>query len=472
MTELLDVQKAALEASKGKAGYAFWMEMGLGKTLTALTEFMGLVDDHKATRLVVVCPNSFKSGWVAEIQKQGIPVDHHIYESGGFNKHFTMRAFQKPPVLIVNYEAIRRPQTFEYILQFIKGRNAMIVFDESIQMKTHNSQQTKAGILLAQHFAYARILSGKPITQGPHDLWGQMRAIGQLEGRNYYGFRNAFCRMGGYMNKRVIGAQNEDILSKLIDPHVFRAEKSKWLDLPPKIYTTREYRMSPQQQAQYNTMEREFVAWIDDEENVSVDMAITKYIKLAQIQFGFLIDESGKVHQLVEPERNPRIAEIKEIIDSEVTGKVVVVYHHRYAGEVILAALAEYHPTFIRGNMDDTEITHNRDVFNKDPQCRVICIQSVAGRYGHTLVGGTKPEDHCSTMVFAENTWSLDTRSQLEDRIHRIGQRGESCVYVDLVGSNLDQKVVNALQLKQSIFDAIFVHIKSHSNRAPTNALV
>jgi SNF2 family DNA or RNA helicase len=462
MTELLEVQKAALKASDGKKGFAFFMEMGLGKTLTALTEFTDLVEQGEVTRLVVVCPNSFKSGWVGEITKQGINVDPWIYESGKDNHVFLRRRFMKPPVLVINYEAIRSRKTIEFIAQFIVDREAMIVFDESIQLKTYNSQQTKAGIELAGYFKYSRILSGKPITQGPHDLWGQMRAIRQLNGRNYFGFRNTFCRMGGWMNKRVTGVQNEEILGKLIDPHVFRAEKKDWIDLPPKLYTTRTYKMSKGQQARYDSMEEEFVAWLKTfDQEVTVDMAITKYIKLAQIQFGFLIDEDQRVHELVEADANPRIVEIKEIIDSEVTGKVVIVYHHRYSGEVLLKALADYNPTFIRGGMHESEITSNRDAFNKDPDCRVICIQTVAGRYGHTLIGGTEVENHCSTMIFAENTWSLDTRSQLEDRIHRIGQKGNSCLYVDLVGSSLDQKVVAALQAKQSIFDAVFAHIKS-----------
>jgi hypothetical protein len=162
----------------------------------------------------------------------------------------------------------------------------------------------------------------------------------------------------------------------------------------------------------------------------------------------------------VDPAHNPRIVQIKEILENEVTGKAVIVYHHKYAGEVLLAALAEYNPTFIRGNMEEAEITHNRDLFNNHPECRIICIQTIAGRYGHTLVGGLEVKNHCSTMIFAENTWSLDTRSQLEDRIHRIGQKGVSCLYVDLVGSDLDEKVVRALQLKQSIFDAVMTHIK------------
>lgn len=461
MTELMGVQKAALAASNGKAGFGYFLEMGLGKTLLSLHDFMQRVERKEASRLVVVCPNSFKSGWLTEVKKQNVPVECHVYESGGYNEAFLRRTFnEKPPMIVVNYEAIRRPNTQNYIRQFIKGRRAMIVFDESIQLKNNKSLQTKAAIELTKEFAYSRILSGKPMTQGPHDLWGQMRAIGQLEGFNYYAFRGWFCRMGGYMMKKVVGAQNEGKLAGLINPHVFRATKSEWLDLPPKIYTMREYSMSPAQQRQYDTMEQEFVTWINESEFVDVDMALTKYIKLAQILFGFIIDDDGRVHELVEPSVNPRIVELKEIIETEVTGKVVVVYNHRYAGEVLLKALAEYNPTYIRGQMDSAEIAANKDTFNNDPNCRVILIQSVAGRYGHTLVGGIEPENHCSTIIFMENTWSLDTRSQLEDRIHRIGQRGESCVYIDMFGSKLDKRIAGALQMKQNVFDAVFQHVK------------
>lgn len=459
MAQLLEVQQAALNAARGKPGFAYWMEMGLGKTLTALTEFVHLVADGEVTRLVVVCPNSFKGGWVAEIEKQDIPVDPWVYESGADNEIFARRVFTKPPVLIVNYEAIRREGTQNFVRRFIAGRKCMVVFDESIQLKNNKADQTKAAILLAASFRYARVLSGKPMTQGPHDLWGQMRAIGKLNGYNYYAFRGMFCRMGGYMAKKVIGAQNEEQLAALIDPHVFRATKDQWTDLPPKIYTTRDIEMGQVQRNQYRTMERDFVTWLESGDNVSVDMAITKHIKLAQIQFGFLIDEEGDIHELVEPEANPRINAIKNMLDDEIVGKAIVVYHHKYAGATLFNELSDYDPAIIRGGMIDAEITGARWHFNNDESCRVILIQTTAGRYGHTLLGRNTPREQCSTMIFAENTWSLDTRSQLEDRMHRIGQGADSCLYIDLVGSSLDRKIVQALQLKQSVFDAVMKHI-------------
>src|SRR4249920_3835209 len=107
---LLRVQEHALAASHGQPGFAYYMEMGLGKTLTALVEFTTLVNAKEVTRLVVICPNSFKAGWVDEIKKHNIDVHPHIYESGNdwSNDNFINTQFARPPVLIVNYEAIRK----------------------------------------------------------------------------------------------------------------------------------------------------------------------------------------------------------------------------------------------------------------------------------------------------------------------------------------------------------------------------
>jgi SNF2 family DNA or RNA helicase len=463
MTELLKVQHAALYASNGHYGFAFWLEMGLGKTLLALEEFMILVKRKQATRMLVVCPNSFKGGWLDEIEKHHIDADCHIYNAGEDkrNKEFLRRSFTRPPILIVNYEATRSAASRNPLADYLEHKPSYLVFDESIQLKTHDNLQTKGCIELSQYALYKRILSGKPITQGPHDLWGQLRCIGELNTRNYYSFKHMFCRLGGFKNRQVVGAINEDILAKWIDPHVFRAKKDDWLDLPPKVYSMRTYEMSPAQRSQYKAMEDDFVLWLNDEQNVTIEAAITKYEKLAQIQCGFIIDEEAHTHDLLPIEHNPRILALLETLQTEVSGKVIIVYVHRHAFFLLNAALAAYKPAYIKGGMKADEIEAQKKLFNDDPACRVILLQAIAGRYGHTLLGGSAHSDHCSTTIFFENSYSLDTRSQLEDRNHRLGQKGNSVLYLDLYATSMDKKVVTALQRKQSVFEAIFKHIKS-----------
>lgn len=457
---LLKVQQAALSASVAKPGFAYFMEMGLGKTLTALDEFLFLVGKHEVTRLVVICPNSFKAGWVDEIKKHGLNLHPFIYESGNdwYNNAFLKTSFDKPPVLIVNYEAIRNDSTKDSIARFVGDRDCMIVLDESIQIKTYNSQQTKAALALAPLFQYKRILSGKPVTQGPHDLWAQMRFIGAINTK-YHPFKTTFCKMGGFRAKKVVGTQNEELLADKIEKFIFRASKKDWTDLPPKLYTSRQYQLPPKLAAQYKSMEDDFVVWLDNNENVAVDAFITKYIKLAQIQSGFIIKEDETIEELIPPEENPRFNLVKDIVD-EVSGKVVVPYIHKYTRILLQRALADYDPAFIKGNMSPGEIQSQKDRFNNDSDCRVMLAQTRASKYGHTLIGGDNDLDRCSTMVFAENSYSLDDRSQIEDRIHRHGQTADSCLYVDVWGTALDRRVTKALQDKENISQAVFSYFR------------
>jgi SNF2 family DNA or RNA helicase len=341
-----------------------------------------------------------------------------------------------------------------------------IAFDESIQIKNHDAQQTKSAISLSRAGNVRRILTGKPTTQGPHDLWGQMRAIGQLEGRNFYAFRSMFCRMGGFKNKQVIGSQNEDILAGLIEPHVFRALKADWMsDNPRKDFTIREYELTAEQRKQYRSMEQAFVLWLTEEKYVTVDAAITKYMKLAQIQCGFIIDtdDESKVHVICPPERNPRVQLLDQILRDEVTGKAIIVYVHRYVFHILSEHLHEYNPAWITGGMTPAELAEQKRRFNEDPNCRIILVQERAGKFGHTLLGTPESRNRCSTTIFFENSYSLDDRSQVEDRNHRRGQTSDHVLYIDLCGTSMDRNVIRALQRKEAIFQAVFSKIKKHT---------
>lgn len=457
MFEPKGAQSEALRRSKGKRGFGYFMEQGLGKTSTTYQDFLDHALDYDLTRMVVIAPNSFKGGWADEASKFSFPVTPLVFESGNdsYLRSTIRRGFNTRPCLIVNYEAVRSQSTRDLIRHFVGDRRGYIVADESIKLKDPSSDQTKAALEIAKEFEFSRVLSGKPMAQGPHDLWAQMRFAKQLNGKSYYPFKTAFCKMGGFKMKQVTGAQNEDILAELINPHVFRATKAEWTDLPPKVYTMREYRLTPAMQSMYNQMEEDFVLWLSGNENVSVDAAITKYIKLAQIQAGFIIDEEGKTRTLVEPSKNPRLNVLEEIIRDEVVGKVSVVYNHKVVRPMLYERFSRFNPTHISGGMTTQEIEDNKRKFNEDPTCRIIFLTKAA-KYGHTLLGGPEVENHCSTQIFYENTYSLDDRSQIEDRSHRYGQLGDSMSYFDIIGTKLDRNAALALQRKESVFQAVF----------------
>lgn len=469
MIPLLDVQKAALQRSNGAIGFAYFMEQGLGKTLTAEADLLERVAEGNASRSLVVAPTSFKGGWIEEIAKYNLPINAKVWDSK--DPQWTVEHWMKQPSdhvkqLVVNYEAIRSERIQEFLRKYMEGHNVFGIWDESIQVSTFNADQTVAAINIAKELTYSRILSGKPIKQGPHDLWSQMRVIKQLNGYEYYPFRGMFCKMGGFKGKQVIGAQNENYLGELIDKHVFRATKAEWTNLPPKLWTTRSYELTKEMREYYRSMEDDFVVWLkevgDIDNAVTINVALTKFIKLAQIQGGWIFDEDRVVQQLVSDKANPRLNLLKETIANEVTGKVIIPYVHKPVFDQLMANFNHLNPAFIKGEMDSTEIEAQKRRFNNDRDCTAIFLQMKAGKYGHTLLGiQDDPAYRCSTMIFYENTYSLDDRGQIEDRFHRHGQTAENVLYIDLVGTELDRSAIGALQRKEGIFQAIVAHLSS-----------
>jgi SNF2 family DNA or RNA helicase len=462
MSTLDPVQIAGLDFARGKPGVGWFMEQGLGKSLTALTEYSWYAHQAEVDRMIVVCPNTFKNGWVDEIEKHGFEFDVHVFQSSKKTaaSQFVSRPHLHPPVLIVNYDAVRMANVLKGLSMWMERGPTYLAIDESIQIKGHKSLQTKAVHKLAYHAKFVRLLTGRPQTQGPHDLWGQLRAIGLFTERNFYAFRGAFCQMGGWQDKEVIAAKNPEALAAIMSPWVFQAKKKDWLpELPRKDYTIRDYKMSDTQFRQYAQMEHQFLLEIE-RGVITVDVAIAKYAKLAQIQTGFIYDDQGYVHELVPPAENPRINLLLQLLEEEVAGKVCIVYRHRAIFDVLLKALGSYDCAWITGGMKPEDITEQKARFNEDPHCRSILLQCDAAKYGHTLLGGPGEDDRCRTMIFFENSYSADTRDQIEDRIHRRGQTGESVLYIDLSGSPLDRRIVKALQRKDELYRSVFRNLK------------
>jgi SNF2 family DNA or RNA helicase len=465
MSQLDPVQIAALDFARDKPGVGWFLQQGLGKTLCALTEFSWYQGLGQADKMIVVAPNTFKQGWVDEIEKHGFSFSFHVFQSSKkeeAQRFLARQGHNAPAILIVNYEALRRPGVLTAIVKWAAIGKTYLAIDESIQIKGHRSNQTKAVHRLAAVCCWKRLLTGRPQTQGPQDLWGQLRAIDLFTDRNFYAFRGAFCIMGGWQNKEVIAEKRADVLARIMAPAVFQAKKADWLpDLPRKSPTIRDYQMSTAQLAQYNQMEHQFLVEIE-RGVVTVDVAIAKYEKLAQIQTGFVYDESGDVHELVKPSENPRLQLLKQILDDEVEGKVCIVYRHRPVFNLLLKALAKYDPAWIRGRMNPDDVEEQKARFNNDPHCRIILLQAEASKYGHTLLGDVNvEEDKCRTMIFFENSYSADTRDQVEDRIHRRGQTGEYVSYIDLSGSALDRRIVKALQRKERLYQSVFRNLKT-----------
>lgn len=435
-------------------GWGDFLEMRLGKTPKALNEFELFMRDYGFKRVVVFCPNTFKEGWVREALKSGASVPWFAYESRRENEA-RAEALKSKGVfgVAVNYEAVRTEKTRSFLSDLV-DKKTLVIADESICLKGHTSLQSKAVREVAAEAGAVRLLSGLPMTQGPQDLYAQFRAIRRMEGVNFYSYRNRFCKMGGFKAKKVVGVKNEEKLQSLLESCSFVAKKKDWGKQTGAEYYQEELLLPPALKKHYDAMDRDLVTLLADGEEVSADMVVTKLGKLAQISSGFAYHE-GRSYQLMDPKKTPKMERLLGLLE-ETLEKMVVVYNYTASGDALMECLNPYNPACIRSqdwmkkNGRDAESEKNR--FNQDAGSRVMILQTTSGKYGHDLSG--VDGDRCSKMVFYENTFSLDDRTQIEMR-NTTAFQNWSNEYFDFVSSPVEERAISALAKKENVVNAV-----------------
>lgn len=431
-------------------GFAHLLQMRLGKTPTALNEFALLHRDRGIKKHIVIAPNKYKHDWKTEAEKFGVPVPAGVLESSNREQARKFVAENKEFQLSVNYEALQYDATMD-LMRAIVDHEAMLTFDESILVKNRSSIAFKKGLELAKEAGYVRILTGKPMVQGPHDFYSQLRLIGELDGTNFFAFRNTFCLMGGFMGKQIVGVKNAERLQTLVKRRGFVAKRIDWMDTFDIDYETRRITMHPEQKKAYDEFDEEMLLLVNEHE-ITAEQAITKALKLQQISSGFIYDEYGTVHNLVPMEKLPKFIDLKEQLENEVEGRAIIFANFKPTIDRLLEALGPDRCAVIRGSMPPGKAQEEKVRFNTDPDCRILIGQFKATKYGHTLMGDDKYP--CLDTFYFENSYSLDDRSQTEERNQGAGQKGRIHV-VDYVTCQADQKIVKALQRKESISEAI-----------------
>jgi hypothetical protein len=434
-----------MRRSEGQSRFGYWMEMGLGKTPLTLNDY---IEHDDIELMIVVAPQSYKIDWALAPDEWGVG----FLQTGYWPKHPLPYDWEQG-VYALNYEAVSRSSAKKELLKIMEQRRVLLAVDESKALGNPSSGWTKATIELCKRAKMVRLLNGTPITQSPMDLYGQLRALGQLNGVTSVEFRNRYAVMGGYMGRQVLPEfKNGEELARIQDGCSFRALKKDWRkDLPPKSYAPVHLEMTDKQRGHYRTMLEEFYVMVEGAD-ITAEMVISQMMKLQQIASGFIL-EDGKARLLEEPSKNPKLNAMLELCDGP--GKTICVHYFRESGRLLIEALtrAGLNPAWIQGGMKPDDIIEQKRRFNDDPTCRAIVGQERAIALGHTLLGQSG-HDRCSRTCFFENSYSLYYRLQVEDRNHR-GDQDEPCTCYDFIASPIDAGAVKILTAKREMSAAL-----------------
>lgn len=377
-------------------GYALLMEMGTGKTITAVAIAGYLYLSGKIRRTLVVAPLSIVGVWQEEFEKfADFDYNLAVLSGVGSKKADTLGNLNGTglQVAVVNYESAWRLEK-----EIAVWRPDLIVADEGHKIKTHNISASKAMHRLGAMVAYRLLLTGTVITNKAIDVFSQYKYLNPtIFGNSFYSFRNRYFDMVGYGNHTpVLKRSMEPELIRKLHSVAFRATKSECLDLPAVTDIIRTVELETTAVKVYRDLVKESYAELSGGKEVTVTNILTRLLRLSQLTGGFIGDDAGSTPQNISRAKLNALSDILEEAQQE--GKKLVVIA-RFIPEIkaICAMLGKAGIGYscIMGGVKDREEQVAR--FQNDPDVQVFVGQIATAGLGITLTAA-------STMVF----YSLD----------------------------------------------------------------
>ena len=451
-------QLKALEKSWDKEVYAYFMEMGTGKSKVLIDNLAMLYDKGKVNGALIVAPKGVVGTWYNNELPTHLP-DHidnkTVLWQAMINKtqekklNTLFETGEELHILIMNVEAFSTKKGVDFARKFLSCHSTLMAVDESTTIKNPGAKRTKNILGLSKYSKYRRILTGSPVTKSPLDLYTQCQFLDPwlLGHASYYGFRTRYAIMknanfNGRSVQIVVGYHNLAELSYKLEPFSYRVLKDDCLDLPEKTFIKRIVQLSPDQQKLYSQMKEKALAVLNGK-MVSTTTVMTQLMRLQQITCGHFTADDGSTQEIP----NNRIDELTDVLE-EIEGKVVIWGHwQKDINQIIKAIVKEYGEKSVvdyYGLTPKNERQKNIDKFQTDPDCRFFVGTPATGGYGITLTAA-------SNMIYYSNGYDLEKRTQSEARIDRIGQK-YPMTYIDIMCENtVDERIVKALRNKINI---------------------
>jgi len=445
-------QMTALEKSWNRETFAYFMEMGTGKTKTTIDNIGYLYLKKRVNAALIVAPKSVYTVWKNEIEAH-LPdeIPRSIF-AWKVNKPKQYKKFitekDKLKFFLINVEALSTKKGLDECNKFLinQPQNIMVI-DESTTIKNPKAKRTKNILALRWRARIRRILTGSPVTKSPLDLYTQCAFLDPalLGFKSFYAFRNRYCTFDdvyvarGETIRVPDGFTNLDELEQKLKTFSLRLTKDQCLDIPEKIYQKREIELEGEQRRVYQRLKIEALAKFEDE-TISVHNQLTEILRLHQVANGYVKSDDGEILQF----KNEKLKALLEILE-ETDQKVIIWATYVHNIHEVIGALSEKYGSksvvSIYGEVSQQDRMVAVDRYQNDTECRFFVGNPTTGGYGLTLTAA-------KYVVYYSNNYNLEVRLQSEDRAHRIGQT-KNVVYIDIIAKDtIDERIVQALKRK------------------------
>lgn len=259
-------------------------EAGTGKTQIALSRAYHALENGEIEDVLVVCPASLVSNWVASLDKM---LMFEGYTKEGVERLkavTTVVSFQR------TYKTRRNGQRVMELRNEVDKRWGMMIVDEAHGLGGHNSIQTKACLTLAKLSKYRYALTGTPVSGGGggpdyKKLYGIIQFLHPGTWRNWSEFCSIYVRSYDHFYKP--RKYEDELCEKLMRENAIMCRLRDCYDMPAEEHEYLDCEL--REKAVYDDLRKGKVS----KYNIDLDVAGRIYPKLLQLCSGHLITEDG-----------------------------------------------------------------------------------------------------------------------------------------------------------------------------------
>jgi superfamily II DNA or RNA helicase len=431
--ELLPYQLDGIAFIAGMGRAILADDMGLGKTIQGVGVAEFLAREAEIRKVLVVCPASVKSQWLAEARRF-CDRECQLVLGGAAERE---RQYANDCFLtICNYEQVLRD-----ILAIETVKWDLIILDEGQRIKNWEAKTSR--IIKGLKSRFALVLSGTPLENRLDELYSVVEFIDERRLGPAFHFFNRHREVDE--KGRVLGYKNLSALRERLKPTLLRRTRQSVMQQLPER-STEVVRISPtDEQLELHAAHMQIVSQI-------VRKKFITEMDLLRLQKALLMCRmSANGTALVDkdfPGYSSKLEKLDELLGQlagEQDRKIILFSEWTTMLGMIAGPLQRHGLQFIQldGQVPQRkrqELVHR---FQTDPDCRVF-MSTNAGSTGLNLQAA-------NTVVNVDLPWNPAVLEQRIGRAHRMGQKRPVQVFILVTEGTIEENLLATLSAKHEL---------------------
>lgn len=404
-----------------------FMDMGLGKTITALEAIKDLLVQSPDMKILIAAPKRVaEMSWDLEIDRWEDFSNVSYVKVMGTPIQRKKALEKNTNVYITNHDNIA------WLSENIKKSYfGTVVVDESTYYKSFSSKRFKAMKKITSGADHVLLLSGTPASNGYENLWSQIYLLdrGERLGDNITAFRRKyFINYGRYYPDWRLNDGADIEIKKAIKDICFYVSSDKIPDMPDNIFNYIPVQFNDKEYKVYKDFKNNAVMQFGNVE-VSGLSSASLVNKLLQLSGGAVYADDKRAINF----SDVKLERLEELIE-EIGENVLIFYNYTHELDRIKKALKKYEPRILKTKKDVEDWNAGR--------VKILLAHPASAGHGLNLQRGGRH------IIWFGPRYDLELFKQANARLARKGNKSTCYVHVLYTKNTIEEQVIEIINKK------------------------